>query len=200
MCGDSATENTNVAGGRDCLDENTEGENGGGRGGTISRLKQSLIEGKNERNRERNDKLDKALSKFSVPPRSQPPRNSAVVPAVDVMDDFDISSDESEDSDLDSVGSNASYDPTQDLRNNTDSDWTDGLQGEDKISYHKTVRRKKRFLYKPRDTPVPILQRCEPNDRSSQKCKIVRRQQDGEGGRERERDAVVLAGALKMLL
>ena len=30
LCGDSATENTNVAGGRDCLDENNEGENGGG--------------------------------------------------------------------------------------------------------------------------------------------------------------------------
>ena len=91
------------------------------------------MEGKNERNRERKDKLNKALSKFSVPLRSQPPRNSAVVPAVDVMDDSDISSDESEASDLDSVGSKASYDPEQDLRDNTDSDWTDGLTGEDKV-------------------------------------------------------------------
>merc|ERR1712121_323660 len=141
--------------GRDCLDENTEGENGGGRGGTLSRLSKSLIEGKIEKNRKRNDKLNKALSKLSVPLRSQPPRNSAVVPAVDVMDDSDISSDESEDSDLDSAGSNASYDPAQDLKNNTDSDWTDGLTGEDKVSYQKTIRRKKKFLFKPRSTPVP---------------------------------------------
>ena len=165
------------------------------------------MEVKNERNRERKDKLNKKLSKVCVPPRSQPPRNAAVAPAVAVMGDSDISSDSSEDSDLDSAGSQASYDPEQDLgcTDVTDSDFTDGLTGEDKITFQKQIRRKKRFMYKERTTTVPILQRGEPNDRSSQKCQIVSMQQDGEGRggrerRERERGPVVLAGALKMLL
>merc|ERR1712236_100136 len=63
----------------------------------------------------------------------------------------------------------------------TDSDFHDGLTGEDKNTFKKTLRRKKRFLSKPRDTTVPILQRCQTQDRLSQKCQIVRMEEEGEG-------------------
>ena len=99
--------------------------------------------------------------------------------SVAMMSDYDDSSDSS---DLDSAGSAASYDPDHDLYTDvTDSDFTEGLIGEDRRTYQKTIRRKKKFLDKTRKTTVPILQRCEPHNRSSQKCEIVRVQQDGEG-------------------
>ena len=139
-----------------------------------------LLESKKERDKEKQEKLAKKLSRVNVPPRTQPLRNAAAVaPAVAMMSDYDDSTDSS---DLDSAGSAASYDPDHDLYTDvTDSDFTEGLIGEDRRTYQKTIRRKKKFLDKTRKTTVPILQRCEPHNRSSQKCEIVRVQQDGEG-------------------
>ena len=100
---------------------------------------------KKERDKERLEKLAIKLSKVNVPRRTQPPRDAAAVAAA-VMSDYDSSSG---DSDLDSFGSAASYDPDHDLYTDvTDSDFHEGLIGEDRITYQKTIRRKKKFLEK----------------------------------------------------
>ena len=127
MCGDSATGNTNV---------------------TVGGLS-SLLNAKKEKLKERQDKLAKTLSKINVPRRKQPLRDAAAlaaaVSAVMTSDD-DLSSDSSVCSDLDSVGSGASYDVHNDLFTDaTDSDFHDGLTGEDKKTFQKTLRRKKTF-------------------------------------------------------
>ena len=128
MCGDSATGNTNV---------------------TVGGLSSSLLNAKQEKIKERQDKLAKTLSKINVPRRKQPLRDAAAlaaaVSAVMTSDD-DLSSDSSVCSDLDSVGSGASYDVENELFTDaTDSDFHDGLIGEDKKAYQKTHRRKKVF-------------------------------------------------------
>ena len=146
-----------------------------GGGVTESGFAKMLLESKKERDKEKQEKLAKKLSRVNVPRRTQPPRNAAA--AVAMMSDYDSSSGSS---DIDSAGSAASYDPDPDLYTDvTDSDFTEGLIGEDRRTYQKTIRRKKKFLDKTRRTTVPILQRCEPHDRASQKCEIVRVQQEG---------------------
>ena len=135
---------------------------------------------KKERDKERLEKLAKKISTVNLPRRIQPKRNAAAIAAA-VISDYDSS-----DSDLDSRGSAASYDPEPELYYNvTDSDFYEGLVEEDKKTYRKVIRRKKMFLGKARNTTVPILQRNELHDRASQKCEIVR-QQEGEGEGEGE--------------
>ena len=46
----------------------------------------------------------------------------------------------------------------------------------------QNLRKKKRFLAKPRDTTIPILQRCQKEDKLSQKCQIISWEGEGEGG------------------
>ena len=107
------------------------------------------MDAKKEKIKEKQDKLAKTLSKINVPRRKQPLRDAAAlaaaVSAVMTSDD-DLSSDSSVCSDLDSEGSRASYDVHNDLFTDaTDSDFHDGLIGEDKKAYQKTLRRKKVF-------------------------------------------------------
>ena len=106
-----------------------------------------LLESKKERDKEKQEKLAKKLSRVNVPRRTQPPRNAAAVAAaVAMMSDYDSSSGSS---DIDSAGSAASYDPDPDLYTDvTDSDFTEGLIGEDRRTYQKTIRRKKSFWIK----------------------------------------------------
>merc|ERR1712215_410836 len=116
-----------------------------GGGVTQSGFAKMLLESKKERDKEKQEKLAKKLSKVNVPRRTQPPRNAAAVAAA-VMSDYDSSSG---DSDLDSFGSAASYDPDHELYTSVeDSDFTEGLVGEDRRTYRKIIRRKKCFWIK----------------------------------------------------
>ena len=149
---------------------------------------------KNEREQERQER--QAKKKVNLPRRIQPKRNAAVDAAAAVFAAAVISDQDSSDSDLDSRGSAASYDPGPELYYNVDdSDFYEGLVEEDKETYRKIIRRKKMFLSKARKTTVPILQRNELHDRASQQCEIVRVQQQ-----ERGRGQVVIAEVLEILL
>ena len=139
---------------------------------------------KNERDKERQERLAIKLSTVNLPRRIQPKRNAAVDAAAAVFAAAVISDQDSSDSDLDSRGSAASYDPGPEFYYNVDdSDFHEGLVDEDRATYRKIIRRKKMFLNKARKTTIPILQRNELHDRASQKCEIVRVQQEGGGGR-----------------
>ena len=109
-----------------------------------------LLDSKKERVKEKREKLAKTLSRINVPRRKQPLRDAAAVAAAAVMtSDDDLSSESSDCSDLDSAGSAASYDPDNDLYTDaTDSDFHEGLIGEDRKTYQKTIRRKKCFWIK----------------------------------------------------
>ena len=113
-------------------------------GVTLSALSRSLLEAKKEKIKEKQEKLAKSRSKVNVPPRRQPPRDAALVAAavsVAAMSTEDeCSSDSSVCSDDDSVGSGASYNIDNDLFTDaTDSDFHDGLTGEDKKNISKNT-------------------------------------------------------------
>ena len=119
-------------------------------GATLSALSRSLLEAKKEKIKEKQDKLAKSRSKVNVPPRSQPPRDAALVAAaVSVADrssEDECSSDSSVFSDSDSVGSGASYNIDNDLITDaTDSDFHDGLTGEDRDTFKKHLGEKNVF-------------------------------------------------------
>ena len=101
------------------------------------------MDAKKEKIKEKQDKLAKRMSKINVPPRRQPPRDAALAAAVSVAamsSEDECSSDSSVCSDDDSVGSGASYNIDNDLFTDaTDSDFHDGLTGEDKKNISKNT-------------------------------------------------------------
>ena len=209
MCGNSDTVDKNVTMGLSCTSENTEGEdlNGGerdcsfkGRRVTHTKLNNSLLGAKAEKTKHRQEKLAKVKSKIQVERRQQPQREAALTAAAAAAaraseDEFSYSDSEGFTSDSDcSDGSRASYDYEKDLRAwtyLTDTDFMEGLSGVDKQEFNEKHKAKKRFLAQPRDTTIPILQRCQTNDRYSQKCQIIR-EEEGCSGSSRGLSNIVI--------
>ena len=56
----------------------------------------------------------------------------------------------------------------------------------------QNIRKKKHFLAQPRDTTIPILQRCQTKDKYSQKCQIIREEGEGCSGSSRGLPNIVI--------
>ena len=109
------------------------------------------MDAKDEKIKQKQDKLAKIRSKVHVQPRHQPPREAALVAAAVAAaarsSEDEFSSDSSDYSDSDcSTGSRATYDFEDDLITDvTDSDFQDGLTGMDKHTFKKHLGEKNVF-------------------------------------------------------
>ena len=153
-----------------------------------------MLDFKAEKAKIAQDKLTKVKERISVKPRKQPPREAVAAAAaaaaaaataaaeeeereLDIVhsDSEDIDSDISNDS-TDSYGLDEVYKSIGSFC--TDSEYQE-LSGVDREEFNERHKKKRKFLRKPRENPLPLLQRLHSTDRYSQECIIKVREPEG---------------------
>ena len=147
-----------------------------------NKMARDIIEYKAEKAKNIKEKLHRDRDRISVNPRKQPPREAAAAAAAAAELQY-IEMVHSDSEDLDSDISTDSY-GLDDVYGQvgaycTDTEFHELNSGVEREEFMEKTKKKQKFMRKPRDNALPVLQRFHSTDRHSQECIIEVREPEG---------------------